>query len=289
MADEPNVGDSPQTSEDPQIEPLTDTSADPYEKKTEEELKAILREKESFIGKQTTEIGDLRTKMNEIENQIAFNKQFGGQQIQSEPNPLDTQYGNFGENQPSMPTAEEVPFDFMDNPRKYYRKWREEERRKEQEDYQKKDMEIRSHIFRAKPFLEQAKKETPHLFKDISPQELETALYNGLANNLVSPYALGDTKTYKQAAMWIVGEKTDYGFNFAGTSPNPVQPTQTESYAANRPSTETPEPVNLGLDTKVMIQGMGKEMQKLGMEAATEEEVAEMVRKEKAERKRRES
>lgn len=290
MADEPEVGNSPtEPSGDPQPEPQTATPPDPYASKSPEELKAILTEKESFIGKQANELGDLRTKISEIENQIAFNKQFGYQQTQREPNPFETQYGNFNaEPKPTGTEEESVPNDFYDNPKKYYRMWKEEDDRRKMEEYQKKDMEIRSHVFRAKPFIEQAKKEAPHLFQGLSDQEIEGALYNGLANNLVSPYALGDTKTHKQAAMWLLGEKTNYSFNTFGASPNPVPPTQTESYAGSKPSTDVKEPVEFGLDSQVIMQGLGKEMQKLGMDAPTKEEVAEMVRKEREDRRRRE-
>ncbi len=297
MAEEPkNVGNSPEPEPqgDPQAEPQPATppvESDPYEGKTTEELRAILKEKESFIGKQTNEVGDLRNKMSEIENQIAFNQQFGQQQSPQQPNPLDTQYGNFEQpsQEPSFPSEDEAPSDFYDNPKKYFLQWKKEDDERKQAEWQKKDTEIRGHIFKAKPFLEQAKKESPNLFSGLTEQDMETALYNGLANKLVSPYALGDTKTYKQAAMWIQGEKTNYNFNPASTAPTPVQPTATEGYAGNKPQTEPPEPVNFGMGAKVMIQGMGKEMTKLGLDAPAEEEVAELVREERKDKRRRES
>lgn len=246
-------------------EPTVDTPPNPYDGKTLEELQAILKEKETMIGKQSGEIGELRTKSSELENQVAYRQQFGTQQ---EPNPFDTQIGNVEEPKPG--TQDEVPPEFWTNPREQWKKWNQEERVKEQQELQKKDTEIRKSIFQAKPFIEQAKKEAPHLFSGVSDQELDSALYNGLANNLVSPHGLGDTKTYKQAAMWIQGEKTNYGFNPASPS-SPVPPTVTEPYVGNKlPADATKTPLE--------FDALGTEFLKHRPKGMTEEEFKDKVR-----------
>lgn len=234
--------ESPQPGTPPATPP-----PDPFAGKTLEELAAILKEKEKMIGRQAQELGDLRTKTSELDNRLAFQSQFGVQQ--REPNPLETPFGVVREPEPDA-----VPPDFYDNPRKYVIQWQEERERKRVEEMQKRDIEIKFNIYRAKPVIEQAKKESPHLFNGISEPELETILYNGLANNLVSPYSLGDTRTYKQAAMWLQGEKSGYRWNPHEPQGSPVPPTATESYVGHQ------EPVESAGETPLVMDDLTREL-----------------------------
>ena len=241
MVDETKkVGDLPLSGDPQSGEPQATPPPDPYAGKTQEELTVILKEKEKMIGRQAQEKGDLSAKLSDLENRLAFQSQFAVQQ--REPNPLETPFGKVAESE------ETIPPDFYDNPKKYYFQWAEERERKRLEELQKRDTEIKINIFRAKPVIEQAKKESPHLFTGISEPELETVLYNGLANNLVSPYSLGDTKTYKQAAMWLQGEKTNYRWNPQEPQGNPVPPTTTESYVGHQEPSESEEKTPLVMD-----------------------------------------
>ena len=236
MTEDKIVGDSPTV--EPTGDPQGDTGTPakkPYDGKTPEELQAILDEKEKMIGKQAQEVGDLRAKASELENKLSFQSQFGNQPTQ-EPNPFDTQFGKV---EPETGTPEATATDplFWNNPKEQYNKWADERDSKRLEESQKRDTEIRTDIYQAKPVIEQAKKEAPHLFAGLSDQELEMALYNGRANNLVTRHALGDVKTYKQAAMWIQGEKSQYQFNPASTG-SPVPPAETGSYVGDKPPAE---------------------------------------------------
>ena len=269
MTEDKTVGDSPTV--EPTGDPQEDTGTPakkPYDGKTPEELQTILDEKEKMIGKQAQEVGDLRAKASELENKLSFQSQFGNQPTQEEPNPFDTQFGSVTE--PEKGTQETVPPDFWNNPKQLINKWADERDSKRLEEASKRDTEIRMNIYKAKPVIEQAKKETPHLFQNLSNQELELALYNGLANKLVSPLALGDTKTYKQAAMWIQGEKSQYNFNPTSAG-SPVPSTETGSYVGDKPPAEE-EGAPIALDT------LGTEFVKHRPKGMTEDEFMKKVR-----------
>lgn len=270
------VGDFPAA---PQGDPSQDLSkdtppADPYLGKSAEELLTILKEKEKMIGRQTNEIGDLRTKASELEQRLNFQGQFGGQQ--KEPNPLDTPYGQVSEADKAQ--EEEIPADFYSNPKKYILQWQEERDKKRLDEFQRRDAETKLNIFRAKPVIEQAKKESPHLFQGLSDQEIDGAIYNGLMNNLVSPYSLADTKTYKQAAMWLQGEKTNYRWNPHASTGSPVPPTTTESYVGHQPPAgeESEEPIELDELSREFLKHLPKGM--------TEKEFLAKIREERKKR-----
>lgn len=271
------VGDSsnPQESlaKPPQGEPKEPSPADPYTGKAADELLTILKERDRAIGRLGQELGDEKTKATELENRLTFQSQFGVQQ--KEPNPLETPFGKVVEE----PAAEEeVPADFYSRPRHYFQRWQEEQRRKELETWQRRELEIRGNIFRAKPIIEQAKKESPHLFSGLSDQELEATLYNGLANNLLSPYSLSETKTYKQAALWLQGEKSGYQYNPNASKGSPVPPTTTESYAGYQPHSE-------GADEEpIVLDDLGKEMVAHRPAGVSEKDFLAKIREEKKRR-----
>ena len=267
MAEEKPAGNLPPIEGNPQEEPGTPAKK-PYDGKTPEELQAILDEKEKMIGKQAQEVGDLRAKASELENKLSFQSQFGNQPAQ-EPNPFDTQFGKV---EPEQGTPEATATDplFWNNPKEQYNKWADERDAGRFKEAQKRDTEIRADISKAKPVIEQAKKETPHLFQGITDQELELDIYNGLANNLVSRFALGDTKTYKQAAMWRQGEKTQYQFNPMSTG-SPVPATDTGSYVGDKPTVE-------GDKEPVALDDFGKELIKHRPKGMTEDEFIDRVR-----------
>jgi len=269
MVDE-KVGDSQQPPESqPEGEPQVTPPANPYSGKTAEELLAILQEKDKMIGKQSQEVGDLRNKASELETKLTLQNQFGFQQ--REPNPLETPFGKVVEEPEKQ---EEVPADFYSNPREYFEKWQTERERQRVEAWQKRDMEIRFNLYRAKPVIEQAKKESPHLFTGLTDQELETTLYNGLANNLLSPYSLADTRTYKQAALWIQGEKSGYQFNPNAPKASPVPPTTTESYAGYQSHSEAAD------EEPIVLDDLGKELVAHRPKGVSEKDFLAKVREE---------
>lgn len=270
MTEDKIVGDSPTV--EPTGDPQGDTGTPvkkPYDGKTPEELQAILDDKEKMIGKQAQEVGDLRAKASELENKLSFQSQFGNQPTQEEPNPFDTQFGKVTEEKGTPEATATDPL-FWNNPKEQYNQWADERDSKRLNEATKRDTEIRTNLHRAKPVIEQAKKETPHLFSGLQDQELELALYNGLANKLVLPYALGDTKTIKQAAMWIQAEKSQYTFNPMSTG-SPVPPAETGSYVGDKPPADADkEPVALG--------DWGKELVKSRPKGMTEDEFLDRVR-----------
>lgn len=208
-----------------------------WAEKSKEELIAIAEAQDKQIGEQSTEVGQLRTDKSDLENKLAFKGQF--ENPQPEPNPFDTPYGKVEEK------TEEVPTDYWTNPRKYHAQWSAEDKQKEYESLQKRDAEIQANVQKAQPVIEQAKKETPHLFKGLTNQEMSAGVYTWLANKWMPPHQLGDVAAHRRIATWLQGEKTGYTFN-PSVSQGGVSPTTTEPYVGDvKPEAATKTPVEL--------------------------------------------
>jgi len=183
----PEVPEETSQAQEEPVEEIPET----YKGKTSAELVKILQDKENFINQQSGEVGTLRGKVGDLENQVAYNQQF-------EPK----------EPQVAQTTPQETPAtDPLDDD---YPTWGE--LRKINEQATRRDGMIRNQIQVAAPFLEQAKKEAPQLFKGLTDQEIQGTAYQYLSSNQVHPTSLSQTRTWKMAASFIQGEKTDYNF-----------------------------------------------------------------------------
>jgi len=236
MTDKPIAGDSPPVEDDQPEAPPTETPP------TVEELKARLDEKERMIGSQSNEVGELRTKLSDLENKLAFQSHL--ERPQEEPSPFDSRFG-------SEEKAEEVSPDYWTNPKKYYDQWYADNKRKEQETLMKKDAEIRTNVQKAESVIDQAMKETPNVFKGITKQEMRDGVYYWLANNWTKPYYLGDAATHRRIATWIMGERTQY--KYTPSAQAGVPPTKTEPYVGGKPESADEVPIEVtGLGTEFL-------------------------------------
>lgn len=233
MADEPKRDDQPEgtASADAPAAAQTDTSQtqddtaipEEYKGKTPAELVKILQDKESFITQRNEELGQARTKMSELENQTAFNQQFGGQ---PQSNQSQDPYG-----QP-VPSAEVAPQ--QEEPRSDDDFLTYGDLRKMNLQMQQRDMQARTQLQMAEPFLAQAKKEAPHLFKGLNDQEVRNVVQSYLSSGQLHPMNLSNTKTWKMAATYTQGEKTNYNFTPTPTVANPTEPVETGVPSQNK-------------------------------------------------------
>lgn len=206
--------DAPTDTPQPQDEPVVELP-DEYKGKTPAELVKILQDKENFINQQSGEVGTLRGKVGELENQAAFNQQFGVKEPEvAQTTPQET------------PAATPLDED--------YPTWGE--LRKVSEQATRRDGMIRGQIQMAAPFLEQAKKEAPQLFKGLTDQEIQGTAYQYLSSNQLHPTNLSQTRTWKMAASFIQGEKTDYNFVPTHTVTDAVEPVDTAIPSQAKPT-----------------------------------------------------
>lgn len=220
--DEPKRDDQPTDTVDadtPEVAPDTPQEREPieelpdeYKGKSPAELVKILQDKEDFINQQGGEVGTLRGKVGDLENQVAYNTQFAPKE-------------------PAQPQAETPPTAAPSD--EDYPTWGE--LRKINEQGIRQDTMIRGQIQMAKPFIEQAKKEAPQRFQGITDEELTGAAYQYLSRGQLHPMSLSNPRTWKMAATWIQGEKTDYNFTTTPIVAEPVEPVDTAIPSQNRP------------------------------------------------------
>jgi hypothetical protein len=191
MAEElvPNAEETsvPTETSEGQEAPKQDTSAvDPrFAGKSAGELAAMLVEKESFIGKQATEIGRVR----ELAEQVNYLRgALESRPIQEAPTP------------PHVPAAQ---FDFT-NPEGYIEQKMNEKLGKFQQEYQRREAEnyARSARINFDRGRQAAIKGEPELFNGIE-QEVGAALAQQVKAGALAPELLGDPSTWTYAAALI--------------------------------------------------------------------------------------
>jgi len=233
-----------------------------YKGKTQAELVKILQDKEGFINQRNEELGQVRTKNSELENQIAFNKQFGGQ---PQSNQGQDPYG-----QP-VTSGEEVPQ--KEEPRADDDYLTYGDLKKMNTQMQQRDIQARTQLQLAEPFLTQAKKEAPHLFRGVSDQEVKNAVHSYLSSGQLHPTNLSNTKTFKMAATYLQGEKTNYNFNLAPTVENPDEPVETGVPSQNRPIvSEEAETIPISEEDRDYVKNV------LGKKDASDDQIREWIK-----------
>ena len=138
---------------------------------------------------------------------------------------------------------------------------------------QQKDFQIKTQLQLAEPFLEKAKKETPHLFRGVNDQEIKNAVYSYLNSGQLNPMNLSNTKTWKMAATYTLGEKTNYDFNLAPTVESPDQPVETGVPSQNKPIvSEEAEKIPISEDDRQYARTV------LGKPNITDDEIRDFIK-----------
>jgi hypothetical protein len=234
-----------------------------YKGKTQAELVKILQDKESFINQRNEELGQVRAEKSELENQAAFNQRFGGGQPQS--NQSQDPY-----RQPA-PSGGETPL--QEEPRSDDDFLTYGDLKKMNQQMQKRDFEARTQLQMAEPFLVQAKKEAPHLFKGLNDQEVKGVVQSYLSSGQLHPMNLSNTKTWKMAATYTQGEKTNYNFIPTPTVTNPDQPVETGIPSQNKPIVSEEEKIPISDDDRKFAREV------LGKADITDDDIREFIKK----------
>ena len=241
-ATSPEAPDTSQTQEDTKELPVE------YAGKTPAELVKILQDKESFITQRNDEVGQLRGKVGDLESQAAYNAQFGARE-QTQPQ-VET----------PAETTQPSDDDFLTVG----------DLRKMNEQGYRKDMQIRGQLQMSKSFLDKARQETPDVFKGLTDQEVQGTVYQYLSSNNLDPTNLSNTRTWKMAANFIQGEKTDYTFAPTHKVAEPVEPVPTAVPSQSRPQ-DSEEVIPISEKDRAYAKDV------LGMADATDDEIRDMI------------
>jgi hypothetical protein len=178
------------------------------------EIKARLDEKDKFIGRQTSEIGDLRRQLDYLSGQVA----------------ATAERSNEPAVRPSAPTR--TPDEFFNRPYENVEQIVEERLRardtqRQQEEQNRQAYEARANFMDGK---EAAMKDDKRLFEGIEDQ-VSQAVWNAYQGGAINYRSLASPKTWKMAAKMLLLEKDDPSL-YERVKPPKIQPTsvtQTET------------------------------------------------------------
>ena len=233
MTDEPKEGE-PITEPSPEIVPENPPEPDPrWANKTAEELVAIIKEQDSQVGTQASELGQLRTEKTNLEQDLAFQRTVGSPQ---EPNPFQTPVGNV--NPEPAPTSEQpkYPVDEYGNLTvEGVKMAARDEMMTMSREMEQASNQISHAIMQAKPVLDRARQESPSVFGGIDLTEVTQMVQGYMAKGI--PINLYDPTTYKDAALLVKARKSNYDFS------TPVKPSpETPPFSETPAGTTTPDP-----------------------------------------------
>jgi len=216
-------------------------------------LKARLEEKESFIGRQSKEIGDLRNQLGYLQSMVE------GIQTARPSEPV--------RETPSPPSG--TPADFFDRPMDYVDRRVEEKLRTIEERRQKQDMDSRAREAQSNFYdgKEQAYKTDKRLYEGIE-QEVERALHESYRAGILNERSLASPKTWQRAAQLIHLERGEFD-RLTPPAPKPVAATQTET-PSGRPMQYGDVSVEVDEDTRRWGRGQG----------LSDKQIEELIRKE---------
>jgi hypothetical protein len=225
MIDEKTVGETaepeatPTESAEPEVA-AEKTSKDPYDGKSADDLKAMLRDAQKQIGKQSTEVGEVRKLREEMESlkQAVTRPQF--------QQPYDA-----GMTYQAPPPPKEDEFDFSDVPKSIDKRIEKKlgalEQRYTQSQRQQDAIEAQSNFERTKKDVYQ---KNSALYKGIEPV-VEQHLFNAWKTGAIGKNQLSDPDTWRIAAVAIREINGTLGDVY---SRQVVKPTQMETPQGRR-------------------------------------------------------
>ncbi len=281
MANKPDEGQLPQEN----VEDTTPEQTEaPQEVSTEQPSEAD-NLPDKFRGKSPQEIaqayqelerafGEKSNRISELENEIAFNKQFNPQG--GNPDPYQTPYGNV--NQRQEQAQPEPPADNVAGYQDEYGNWTPQGLRKLFRDemvsmgteMQKRQQQVAQQVWQARPYMEQAMKESPGAFEGVTLTEVGQTVQNALMNGM--PVNLYNPESYKDAAVLMRAKKTQYQFSKPESG---AQPEQTPPFTESPSGSHTPEPAK----RPIQYQDEAKAQEYMKGFGMTKDQADEIMRK----------
>lgn len=245
----PGSAESPASESVPQSEAATQTPqtapAGKYAGKSVEDLGRMLDEAQTHIGRQASELGDLRQQAQGYQSWLAqMQMQQAQQQSQS------AQQQNRVPDEPAKFNWED-PEGSVDR-----RAERVAERKLRTEmDSLRRQLMMETAASQAPIAKNIAKNMYPDAFRGVTDAELDQAMYGGAQSGNVQPQNLTKPEAWRMLGWILQGEKTGYRMT---PSVNPVSPTATETPIGARPqdfggAQNTP----IDDEARKIIQGFG--------------------------------
>jgi len=206
-------------------------------------------------------LGDKSQTISDLERQVAYNEQFGTKEPTAYQNPYGGQsFNREGDTlglEPTPPTDED-PITHGDL-------------KKMLAQQQQQNTAIQYQLQMATPFIEQARKEVPHIFKGLTDQEIKGAAYTELNSGQLHPMHLSNPITWKRIATITQGEKTGYSFSPVPAVANPVDPVATATPSQNKPMVSEEEVIPITEEERQYAR------ETLGKKDVTDDEIREMI------------
>jgi len=242
---------------EPQDTPTGEELPEEYKGKSPEELVKIIRDKEAFIGTQTQEVGDLRGRMEQMEQEQRRFEQPADQPIAQPPE------------QPEYDDEDYVPM-------KAVKKMMNDADMKQQ---------WQSGFEGATRAREEARRVHPELFKEIGG-DVDKIIWQQFQGGTMHPKAMATEKAWEKAAIFMLHEKDPAKLvqilqsGKAGvTTPIPTTPVSSEVPGAGTPPTTETEPF-------IDLDDLGKEFMAHRPEGMSEEEFLKRTRENAKKRSR---
>ena len=265
--------------EEPQEKPKPDVP-EQFRDKSAEELVDIIKEKESQIGKQSTEVGDLRSRLDALERQQQQAANFYQQPVH--PYGMVGQYPPQQEPAPTYSSDDYIPAGEVQ--KIIDQRLGQAEQNRLLMETQRQAVEAQSAFYSGR----EAMKSNPKWFDGIE-NDVESVIYgNYIASQSTSTpmsiHQLRDPKTWEKAAAWVRINRGEYD-KLQRTQGKPMAHTPTETPSQAKPVEEEVDQMEWTPEKEALYRGLG--IDKYGKRIATKEEIAELMREEKADRERR--
>lgn len=215
-------------------------------------LKARLEEKESFIGRQSAEVGTLRNEVGYLRSMVE-QSQAGRQQVPVEQRPPETARTKINWDDPDGSISRLVE-----------ERIQASESQRQKQDMERRASEARSNFYEGK---DAAYKTDKRLYEGIEGR-VEQALYESYRSGILNERSLANPKTWQRAAQLIRLEGGEYD-RLQPPAVQPTRPTQTETPQGRPISTEE---VSVEIDDETRRWGRGQGL--------TDKQIEELIERE---------
>ena len=230
-----------------------------YRGKSLSDVAKMHKESEAALGKQSSELGELRKKVGEFEQafqRLQWERQFAAQQAQPTPPPQPHPAPDY-----PAPTG----FDWEKPEQSAARIADQVTRQRFAQFYQGMEREQAQRI--APLARSEAMRTRPDLFKGVE-DKVDMAMDAGVRNGWIRPADITNPRSWEMVAWQLQGLQNQYRVPSAIT---PVSPTMTETPSGIRQASDEVEEVNLGRDLEDAISKGWKEDPKKVAKALTED------------------
>lgn len=252
---DPDKGQSEpgQTLDDPNKqtqEPTDDNLPEKFKGKTAVEIANAHLELEKKLGEKDQEIKGLQVDLDDV----VFEKRYSQRVNQSQQQVQDTYQPP---NQVVSDEADPEEYIQVKDVDKHVDRRLQNVLGKTQEATQRISQSINYH----EGVLEKAKRESPHIFKDVSNDEVKGQLFDTISRGQLNEGFLSNTNLYKDIARRVQDTKTNYGQNTQNVN-QPASPVLTEQPVSTKPLEPEEEAKAIPQDdlTREMLKHRPKDM-----------------------------